>query len=135
MQNILSSPGSRGMKKMLDACTLRQKFILNNIANEKTPDYVAKDIDFKGMLQASRTGSPLCGFNSTNKNHFPPATGDDDSPFRMNGQFVRMFVNSKETTEEEEMVNLAANSLTYRAATDLLSRKFRLISTAITGGK
>lgn len=135
MQNILSSPGSRGMKKMLDACTLRQKFIMNNIANEKTPGYIAKDLDFKGILQAGRTGTPLCGFHCSDKNHFPPTMIDDDSPFRMNGQFVRMFVNNKETTEEEEMVNLAVNSLTYRAASDLLSRKYRLISTAITGGK
>jgi len=135
LRDILSSPGTRGIKNMLSACMLRQKFILNNIANEKTPGYVAKDLDFKSFLQASRSRVSLGGFHYSDENQLSPTTNDNISPFRMNGQLTRLFVRTRESGVEEEMVNLAENSLTYRAAADLLSRKYRLINTAITGGK
>jgi len=118
---------------MLSATDLRHKFILNNIANSKTPGYMARDLDFTEFLKKFREDAMTCEIERTNEKHLPYSDLDDSSPFHLDGAFTRQFINYKESNQEEEMANLAMNSLTYKAAADLLSRKYQIMSTAITG--
>jgi len=135
LQKLISSSATNGLKRMLDAANLRQKFILNNIANEKTPGYFARDLDFYGLIKSARNDSFLSGLRRTNNEHLLPGNIGDNSPLNLDEGFVGMFINYKNSSsQEEEMVNLASNSLAFRAAADLLSRKYRLIAIAITGG-
>lgn len=132
--NFLTSADTVGIKRMLDASDLRHKYLANNVANQKTPGYVPQDIDFQGFLKNARDDSHLFPvMDRTNPSHMPEL--DVTSPFHMDGEFVRLHLRHVNRSEEDEMASQALNSLTYRAAADLLSRKYRALSAAITGGK
>lgn len=133
-QSYFSAPDNDGLKRMMDASNLRHQFILNNISNAKTPGYTGKDLDFDNFIRDAREDEFFFGLNQTSPNHMPVKDSHDDSPFHLDGEFTRLYVRYKTPNEEEDQINLATNTITYRTATDLLARKYRLITTAIMGG-
>ncbi|MCE1246744.1 MAG: hypothetical protein LWY06_08880 [Firmicutes bacterium] len=122
------------LKSSLDGTHMRGKLITNNIANQNTPSYVAKDMNFKMYMKMASEKNSLPSLEVTNENHF--ATNlDPNNPDEFSKEITeRMFINRVETSQEEEMVKLAENSITYRASADLVSRNYSILSTAITGG-
>jgi len=66
----------------LSALTYRQELLASNIANADTPNFKARDIDFKGALATAvagrANGSPV-GLATTSPRHF--AAGSKDVPF------------------------------------------------------
>jgi flagellar basal-body rod protein FlgB len=136
-KDMFATQGSTGIKRMLDATEVRQKFITNNIANANTPNYVAQDLNFTEIVKASqnRDNIAMFGLMPTHPSHFPLGAPTDASPFHLDGQFMRNFVRYKNSSEEEEMVNLAENAIAYKSAADVLAREYRLMNTAIMGGK
>ena len=119
---------------MMDVADLRQRYLSNNVANMKTPGYQAQDVDFTGLLKDARNRDQLFpGLAATDDNHFP--AGGSSDPFHLDGQFIRMHLRQVNRSEEDEMLSQTTNSLSYRAAADLLGRKYRMLSTAISGGK
>jgi len=133
---FITTEGSRGLRRMMDVIDLRQRYLSNNVANMKTPGFQAQDVDFIGLLRDARQGDFLYpGLEATHQDHYPAQSLRDDEAFHLDGQFLRLHLRNVRRSEEEEMISQTVNSLTYRAASDLLARKYRMISTAITGGK
>jgi flagellar basal-body rod protein FlgB len=136
-KDMFATQGTSGLKRVLDATETRQKFITHNIANANTPNYIAQDLNFTDLVKASQNRDNLAmfGLSYTNPKHFSTSSPTDNSPFHLDGQFMRNFVRYKNSSEEEEMVNLAENAVAYKAAADILAREYRLMNIAVTGGK
>ncbi|MFP4496739.1 MAG: flagellar basal body rod protein FlgB [Vulcanimicrobiota bacterium] len=133
-ENFLSTSDNLSLKRMLDVSEIRHKYISNNIANLDTPGYRSKDLDFRGILRNAKDPE-MRGVSKTDNRHFPVGKTLEESPFHLEGEFTKLFINYKQTTEEEEMSKLASNGIAYRAASELLSRKFQLLSNSIVGGR
>jgi flagellar basal-body rod protein FlgB len=105
------------LETMLDVSAYRQRILTSNIANADTPGYRAKDIDFQGELDRALAAGGKVGSITI---HEPMTT----LPNR-DGNTVNIDV---------EMAKIAENSLTYNAATQLLTMKLRMLKSIINGG-
>lgn len=110
----------------------RNEMIANNIANVDTPNYKAKDIVFKDMLnhamknsvQAKRTHPKHLPFTNDYA-HFQTIT-KKNTVYSHNGNNVDI---------DKEMAELGKNQIYYRALIDRINGKFNTLQTVLRGGK
>jgi flagellar basal-body rod protein FlgB len=116
----------------LNYSSLRQKTISQNIANESTPGYKAKDVSFKAALKeasqsisAYRTDERHIEFQSK-----PTANigmiAKGNVAFNQNGNSVDI---------DNEMADLAANQIYFNALSERINGKFTSLQNVIRGGK
>jgi flagellar basal-body rod protein FlgB len=111
------------IERSLNITNERHGIIASNIANLDTPDYRAKDIDFKRAFKDAMEGTSVKLFR-TNPRHFgseisyaePPSGGTDSVDI------------------DKEMSKLAENNLRYRASVEVLLRKLSKLKFAIREG-
>jgi len=113
--------------------TTKNQTISNNIANIDTPDYKAKDVVFKHVMddvlerssKATRTHPKHVLFPDDIK-HQPFQTIDKtNTKYNHNGNNVDI---------DSEMAALAKNQIYYQALVDRLNGKFYSLQTVIRGG-
>jgi flagellar basal-body rod protein FlgB len=116
----------------------RSEVLAANMANADTPNYKARDIDFKSALAAAN--------GSANSNLKMTTTGGS------NAQHIALSGNAGATVAETkyrvplassldgntvdaqvEQANFAQNAIRYQASLQFLNGKFRSLMTAITG--
>lgn len=123
-----------GLKTNLDGTSIRHRLIANNIANQQTPSYVARDLNFDSFIKMSSDRIPQDKMLTTQDNHIRTDLMGLQSPDSFSNdlttQMTMMRIN---TSPEEEMVKMSQNSLRYKASLDILSRKYQAYSLAITG--
>ena len=120
------------LEKGLSYATLKQKTIANNIANVDTPNYKAKDVSFKAMLEeekkvtinANRTSDRQFDFTITQS--ASGVSSNENLKYRNNGNAVDM---------DAEQVKLAENQIYYNALIDRINGKFNTLNTVIKGGR
>lgn len=120
------------LEQGLDYASLREKVIANNIANADTPNYKAKDVQFKTeleralqSLEAKRTHPKHLPFRHQMTNDFLVTTRAD-VVYNHNGNNVDI---------DKEMADLAENQIYYNALIEQLNGKFATLKTVIKGGK
>jgi flagellar basal-body rod protein FlgB len=119
------------MSRALDASSLRQKSISNNIANVDTPNYKATTVSFEEMLQKEFSGS-FVGNRTNNKHvtigasgHIPsPVLNQDSAVIKNNGNGVDL---------DFEMTELSKNNLWYQSLTYSINEEFNLLKTVTRG--
>ncbi|HBX23709.1 MAG TPA: flagellar basal body rod protein FlgB [Desulfotomaculum sp.] len=121
----------------MDACTTQQRVIANNIANVNTPGFKKSTVNFQQQLQAALGNSSL-GMKATNKRHL--AGGGLNGLGGLAPQIVKVDNTSMKAGQnnvdvDEEMVNLAANTLLYQFATRVKSDRANSLSYVIKGGR
>ncbi|MEN2994794.1 MAG: flagellar basal body rod protein FlgB [Thermodesulfovibrio sp.] len=104
------------LQKIMDICTYRQKILASNIANVDTPNYKAKDINFKEELRKAVENQ---------SREYQVIEAPTTMPNR-DGNTVNL---------EVEMTKLTETMLMYNAATQLLSIRIRMLKDAIRGGR
>ena len=116
----------------LDYSSVKQKVISHNIANVDTPNYKAKEVQFKSefqralqSLEAHRTHPKHFEFKRSTSNRF--------SIVQRNG--VEYNHNGNSVDIDKEMSELAANQIYYNALIERLNGKFNTLRNVITGGK
>lgn len=129
--DIFASPIINVMQKGLDASTLRQRVIANNVANINTPGFKKSYVSFEDQLQAAlkSSGGPLKG---THPLHLETSNGDmkpqvkqvKDTTMRYDGNNVDV---------DEEMVNLAATTIQYDVIAQGLIDRFNVLGIVIGG--
>ena len=101
------------MSSALDALSLRQRVVANNIANVQTPGYQAKRVEFEDALTAAvRRGSGQV--TASTKTSFEPTRED--------GNNVNL--------DTETLSNIDTN-LRYQLATRAVDDQFSLLRTAM----
>lgn len=120
------------LEKGLSYATLNQKTIANNIANVDTPNYMAKNVNFKDILaeekltsiSAYRTDQRHYDFTITQST--PSVSNIDNLRYRNNGNAVDM---------DAQQAKMAENQIYYNALIDRVNGKLNTLNTVIKGGK
>lgn len=107
----------RGMENALDAASLRQQVIANNIANANSPGYTAQRICFEEELQKVAASS-----GNDDLNVKPVSLGDSNesevAKFGWRGVHAKMVSTDQKVDVHTEMANLAKNQLYYNMVAD-----------------
>lgn len=110
----------------------RSELLAANLANADTPNYKARDIDFRAALSAANASSGV-GLTATHAGHI--ATGGNAAT----GAELKYRVpyapalDGNTVDAQVEQANFAENAVRYQATLTFLSSKFRGLMTAITG--
>lgn len=125
--NLLSDVTGQALAASLQGTAARQAAIADNIANVDTPGFIRNQVDFESALaraidtarRAPSTDTPRL-FVAARKSK------DYSAPARADGNNVEI---------DREMAALSRNALSYRAASELLSARIRMLRAAIGQGR
>ena len=96
----------------------RTELIANNLANADTPNFKARDLDFRRALSAAEGNASGAAVSGNALQYRVPLAPSLDG----------------NTVEEQvEQANFAQNAVRYQATLSFLSAKFRGLMTALTG--
>lgn len=110
------------LERGLDASSLRNTVLANNLANVDTPGFKRSDVSFEGLLEQE---TQKAGKLSTQP-WKPQVVVDTNTSTRQDGNNVDV---------DAEMTNLAENSIYYEALIQQLTSQFSMLRTAITEGR
>ena len=116
----------------------RTQLLAANIANVDTPNYKARDLDFKAALASasaahSPAGSAALPLRATNSAHQPgnaPVANDPTLLYRVP---MAPALDGNTVDEQLEQAAFAENTVRNQATLTLLGGKLRSLMTAITG--
>ena len=129
--NFLFDPTVRFLEKAASFRVARQEVVASNLANADTPGYIAKDVPFEAFLAQASSAESGAVPVATNPRHIGGMPGshamalpivDEADPTRVDGNNVVL---------EKEMTKMAENSVGYLTEITLVSRKLRMIRSAI----
>lgn len=120
------------LEQGLDFSATKGKVISQNIANVDTPNYKAKNVNFKEVfadakansLEAYRTDARHIAFKSNGSQ--PGVFNYSNLRYRHDGNGVDM---------DKEQADLAANQIYYNALVDRINSKFSSLQNVIKGGR
>jgi len=107
----------------------RAEVLSTNLANADTPNYQARDIDFRAALGAADAGSlPL---EATSAGHIANSAGGADAlKYRVP---MQPSLDGNTVDAETEQAAFAENSVRYQASLTFITAQIRTLRTAITG--
>ena len=117
----------------LDLWQRRSEVLANNLANADTPNYLARDIDFRKALSAAggqQDGLPL---SAPSPGQIDPAAQSVQELAYRNPTQPSMDGNTVD--EQVEQANFAANGVHYQASLAFITAQIHMLRTAITGGQ
>ncbi|MCX7773700.1 MAG: flagellar basal body rod protein FlgB [Clostridia bacterium] len=117
----------RNLEKALDASWLRNEVISQNIANVDTPGYKRKTVRFEEYLDSEmKTGKFDKGLSRFQDSGIQISEEPSSTAYRSDGNNVDI---------ENEMAQLAANSLRYNTLIQKMNGDFQRLSSVIKGGR
>jgi flagellar basal-body rod protein FlgB len=133
MNNIFNDMGFGAVKKGLDVSSLRNKVIAQNISNVSTPGYSTSKVKFEELLD-EKLGFKLSGVR-TNQMHLPVGRANNDinnvNPVVETSTAPIPSGKINNIDIDKEIVELAKNSLNWDTYVNLISFKYRLLTTSI----
>lgn len=113
----------------LELRSRRAEILAANLANVDTPNYLARDLDFKTTLASSLgTGGAL---KATHAVHLQARS--DSSGELLYRMPVQMAIDGNTVEEEQEKSEFSDNALRYQAGLRLLGNRIQGLLTAIRG--
>lgn len=125
----------KGLENGITASWLRNKTILNNVANNDTPDFKASGVEFEELYKQALSGDNF-QFKQTRETHMPIGGAGDaegvqgvvvpkaDTTYRMDGNNVDI---------DQEMTDFAKNVIYYNALMRKINGQFTQLRMAIKG--
>jgi len=112
------------LHRSLSLRTFRHRVLSDNIANAETPNYIAKEIHFRKILEeAMQDRSPVL-IRTTHSRHL---SGGDPGAISPESSDQGVFL-------DQEMARLAENNLMFQAGIQALMSKFEGLKTVIQEG-
>ena len=109
------------MDKAADASWLRNKAIANNIANEDTPGYKRKDVDFEGALKTALLNNRYVSMDDKVR----ALTSSELSVGIRTEEFGYSYRLDRNNVDiEQEQAELASNQIKYQAIIHSLTGEF-----------
>ena len=112
----------------------RAEMLATNLTNADTPNYKARDIDFKDAMKMASSGQAN-NIKTTHANHYSTGGGG--------GQFASLDVkyrtilqdslDGNTVDEQVEQTQFMENSVKYQASLSFLGSKFKDLLTAVRG--
>ena len=126
------SISSAALEKSMAASWKKAQLINHNIANEDTPGYKAKRLEFESLLKAqiqrrdritaSAKGDRISGIKNI-------------SPFVYDDRSTSVRIDENNVNLDSEQVELARTQLHYQAMRDRINSGYALLRYAISGGR
>jgi len=114
--------------------TQRTELIANNLANADTPNFKARDLDFRRVLANAAGVASAPVMRVTDGRHIAAgvdaASGAGQQLYRMP---LAPSLDGNTVDAQLEQAAFAENAVRYQASLNFLSGKFRSLMTAITG--
>ncbi len=126
MRGIVNDVTSQLLVKVLNAASLRQRVISNNIANINTPGFKRSYVTFEEQLQQVLAAGDGKNLETELDKVEPGIRRDTGSSMRKDGNNVDM---------DQEMTNLAMNSINFNTAVQQLNKKFAMLRYVINEGR
>ncbi|MCM3693274.1 flagellar basal body rod protein FlgB [Neobacillus niacini] len=121
------------MSRAMDASSLRQNAISNNIANADTPNFKPTHVSFENLLQ-QEISSTFTG-SRTDSKHFTIGR-TDQIPIPKSFQDNVLMKNSKNGVDlDYEMTEMSKNALWYQSLTYGINEEFNLLKMSIRGSR
>lgn len=113
----------------------RQEMLASNIANADTPNYKARDIDFRAALQGAlgRSNGSSLTLATTTRGHLPTGQGATMTPFVGYRQEFQSSVDGNTVNMDVERAAFAENSIHYEASLSFINSFLRGMQRAISG--
>ncbi|RJQ82971.1 MAG: flagellar basal body rod protein FlgB [Desulfobacteraceae bacterium] len=125
-------------EKALDWRARRHEVILSNIANADTPNYKAFDLMVEEALSGEVPKEGRVRLHRTDPDHIGAGGPSDRLPRSVTVELspqATLRGDGNTVDMDREMSVLADNQLNYKAATQILARKFGRLRSIIQGGK
>lgn len=120
--------------RALNVQAYRQQLLASNIANADTPNYKARDIDFraalKGVLAQQAQGVEMA---TTQPAHIATAGGNPLEALTGYRRELQSAVDGNTVNMDVERAAFAENALHYEASLTFINGMLRSMNTAITG--
>jgi len=124
----MSSSNIKLLEDFINYSSLRNKVISNNIANVGTSGYRREDVQFKDILFDN-----LATLKSTNSRHITKSNFDAQSKVITDPE-TDTFSGINNVNIDEEMAELAKNSIQFKFAAKKIGDHFRSLQKVIKGG-
>ncbi len=111
----------------------RAEILANNIANSDTPNYKARDIDFKSILQGVQDGQKPLKMMQTDAGHNSGLISSDFVAELMYRNPTQPSVDGNTVDVQAEMARYTKNAVDYQASFEFLNKKFKGLTNAIKG--
>lgn len=111
----------------------RSEVLATNIANAETPNYLARDVDFKSVLQSAADDMPVMA--ATQAGHIQAGDADlmgHDLMYRVPEQ---LSIDGNSVELQTERAEFNRNAMQYQASVRFLNGKVSGLLTAIKGGQ
>ena len=112
----------------------RSSILASNIANADTPNYKARDIDFKAVMQSMQkpgSGGQL-QLAGTHRNHLPVSGSKTDSNIQFRNP-LHASLDGNTVDSHVEQARFAENALQYQASFSFLDSRIKGLIGAIRG--
>ena len=120
-------------EKALHVRTMRAEVLANNLVNADTPNFKARDIDFKSALNSEMSSqSASRGMVATNSRHIGGAS-QSYQPELLYRTPLQPSLDGNTVEEQVEMSRFSKNMMDFQASFQLLNSKFKGLSKAIKG--
>jgi len=125
------------LKNSLRASAQRHEVIANNIANVNTPNFKKSRVSFEDELKSALKTSGGSSLVCTSSKHMSGSVGSPASvmPKEMLVEKTAMSLNGNNVDVDEEMTELAKNTIYYNALVELMKSKINMLKTAVREGK
>lgn len=112
----------------------RAEIIASNLANADTPGYQARDIDFKAMLQQTKSSGSSTGLKTTHPAHIQVGqTIGGQSAEIMYRTPLQPSIDGNTVDTQLEKANFTQNAVQYQTSVHFLSGKIKALKSAIRG--
>jgi flagellar basal-body rod protein FlgB len=121
------------LERSLQAASLRQAVIANNIANVDTPKFKRSDVRFEDLLQQELNGSvaQISGRRTDPRHMYIGHSGKEVTPEVVTDHTTAMNNNLNNVDIDAEMALLAKNQLRYNTLIQQVNHEIRLAKIAL----
>ena len=112
----------------------RAEILASNLANADTPNYKARDIDFKQILRQSVDGAGQVNLRTTHPGHHSGAPKLGGIAYElMYRQPLQPSLDGNTVDSQTEKAEFAQNAMQYQASLGFLSGKIKSLQRALKG--
>ena len=116
------------LEDFIDYCSLRNKVISKNIANIGTQNYKREDVVFKDLLNEN-----MSMLKTTDPKHFGSVNFKSENTIKVD-KSKDMVSGINNVNIDEEMAELAKNTLQFKLASKKIGDYFKILQGVIKGG-
>ncbi|WP_373976059.1 flagellar basal body rod protein FlgB [Chitinibacter sp. SCUT-21] len=124
----------RNQETALKMRSYRQEILASNIANADTPNYKARDFDFKAAFETAREGQQMPTLATSDARHLQPSQKIDIfSPELLYRNERQPSIDGNTVEMDSEMKEFTDNAIRYQASVTFMQRRIESMKTALTG--